>query len=447
MRETQEQTESEKRSAETDRRYEQAKEILPGGTQLLSKRAEMYAPEQWPAYYSEADGVRVTDLDGNVYVDMSIMGVGSCVLGYGDDGVDAAARRAIDEGVMSTLNTPYEVDLAETLLDMHDWADMVRYGRPGGETMAMAVRLARASTESETVAFCGYHGWHDWYLAANLETEENLEDHLLPGLDPAGVPQSLEGTSKPFAYNHLEELESIAASNDLGAVVLEPIRYKTPDDGFLEGVQEIAEREGAPLIVDEITAGFRECPAGYHQMLPIEPDVVVYGKAIGNGYPMAAVVGKEHVMDHAQESFISSTFWTERIGPAAALATIEKFRNENVDDHLVAIGERITEGWTDLAADHGLAIKTKGLKPLTTFELKAGEAQAATTLFTQEMLKRGYLAGNSVYVSYAHTPEIVDKYLEAVDEVFDIVADAIESDSVHNQLEGPVAHSKFERLN
>ncbi|NEU58114.1 aminotransferase class III-fold pyridoxal phosphate-dependent enzyme [Halorussus sp. MSC15.2] len=435
------------RREKTHERYERAKELIPGGTQLLSKRAEMMAPDQWPAYYSEAEGARVTDLDGNEYVDMSFMGIGACVLGYGDEDVDASARRAIDEGVMATLNCPQEVELAEELVKMHPWADMVRFGRPGGEAMAMAVRLARAYSGEETVAFCGYHGWHDWYLAANLETDENLEGHLLPGLDPNGVPESLEGTSKPFHYNEIEELVRIARENDLGAIVMEPIRNEEPRDGFLERVREIADEEDAPLVVDEITSGFRATPGGYHAALDLDPDVAVYGKAMGNGYPIAAVVGRERVMDEAEESFLSSTYWTERVGPSAALATLRKFRSENVHDHLVSIGEQVTSGWEDLAEDHGVEIATKGLAPLTKFVVKHDEGQAAKTLFTQEMLDRGYLAGNAIYTSYAHTEPMVEAYLDAADDAFASVATALEEGSVRERLNGPVAHTKFERLN
>ncbi|MEY7849461.1 aminotransferase class III-fold pyridoxal phosphate-dependent enzyme [Natrarchaeobius sp. A-rgal3] len=407
----------------------------------------MFAPDQWPAYYSSANGVKVTDLDGNEYVDMSHMGVGSCILGYGDADVDEAASTALEHGVMSTLNPPEEVELAERLIAMHDWADMVRLGRPGGEAVAMAIRLARAYTGNETVAFCGYHGWHDWYLAANLDTETNLEEHLLPGLDPSGVPNSLEGTSKPFRYNDIEELERIACQNDLAAVIMEPIRSEQPEDDFFDRIQALTARTDVPLIIDEITAGFRVRAGGYHERIGAEPDIAVYGKAIGNGYPISAVVGKEHVMDEAQESFISSTFWTERIGPSAALTTIEKFSREGVGDHLVTIGNMITQGWEDLAEDHGLPIETKGIKPLTAFEIEHDDAQAAKTLFAQEMLDYGYLAGNSVYTSYAHTAPVVERYLEAVDQVFDLIAEALKTESVYDSLDGPVAHTKFERLN
>lgn len=430
--------------------WEVAKELIPGGSQLLSKRAEMFAPDQWPAYYDEADGVSVTGLDGTEYTDMSIMGVGSCILGYGDDDVDERVHDVVDKGSMTTLNAPEEVELAERLIDIHPWADMVRYGRPGGETMTIAVRLARAATGNSTVAFCGYHGWHDWYLAANLETEEHLEDHLLPGLEPAGVPDELEGTAKPFNYNDIEELERIVEENDLGAIILEPIRYKPPEDNFVERVAELSNEHGIPLIVDEITAGFRLRTGGAYEDFDITPDVVVYGKAMANGYPMGAVIGKEWVMDQAQESFVSSTFWTERIGPSAALETIDKIDRENVPAHLDRIGREIMDGWERLAADHGLhlKIKTREMPPLATFSFKHGDqSQPASTLFTQEMLDHGFLAGNSVYVSYSHSDRHVDEYLDAVDQVFGTIASHVEDDSVENALDGPVAHTKFERLN
>lgn len=438
---------SREQATETLAHYEQAKQVIPGATQLLSKRAELFAPDQWPAYYSEAEGATVIDMDSNEYVDMSYMGIGSCVLGYGDASVDNAARGAIDSGVMSTLNPPEEVELAEVLINMHDWADMVRFGRPGGEAVSIAVRLARAYSGDETVAFCGYHGWHDWYLAANLDSESNLDDHLLPGLSPKGVPKSLEGTSLPFHYNEVEELEQIASENDLGAIVMEPIRNDQPEPNFFDRVREIADEQDAPLIIDEITAGFRENIGGYHQNINVRPDVAVYGKALGNGYPISAVVGREHVMDQAQESFVSSTFWTERIGPSAALATIEKYRSENVHEHLVEIGRSVMNGWEAAAEKHEIQLQTSGIAPLPHFSIQHDEAQAAKTLFVQEMLSEGYLATDSLYASYAHTPEMISGYLDAVDGVFKTIRTALDAGDVRQQLNGPVAHTKFERLN
>ena len=316
--------------------YTRAKARIPGGTQLLSKRPEMFLPEQWPSYYSRARGVEVWDLDGNKYIDMSHNGVGACILGAADPDVDGAVKTAIDAGSMSTLNAPEEVDLAELLCQLHPWAEMVRYARSGGEAMAVAVRIARARTGLERVAFCGYHGWHDWYLAANLADEKALDGHLLPGLEPAGVPRGLRGTALPFRYNHIEELEEIVSRfrHELAAIIMEPIRDQDPAPGFLEKVREISTEIGAVLIFDEITAGFRLTTGGAHLRYSTEPDIAVFGKGISNGYPMAAIIGRANIMEAAQNTFISSTYWTERIGPVAALATIRKHRRCDVSQTL-----------------------------------------------------------------------------------------------------------------
>ncbi|MGZ7068533.1 MAG: aminotransferase class III-fold pyridoxal phosphate-dependent enzyme [Methanobacterium sp.] len=310
--------------------WNKAKEILPGGSQLLSKRSEMFLPDLWPSYYKKAKGVEIWDLDDNKYIDMSIMGVGTCILGYADDDVNNAVKRAVDNGSMSTLNCYEEVELAEILLNLHPWAEMVRYARTGGESMAIAIRIARAYSNKDKIAFCGYHGWHDWYLSANLENEKNLNGQLLPGLKPLGVPSNLSGNTIPFNYNKIEELEEIINNNDIGVIVVEPIRHDHPKKGFLESIREIADDIGAVLIFDEITSGFRMNIGGIHELYNVNPDIVVYGKALSNGYPMAAIIGKHDVMNASQDSFISSTYWTERIGPTASIATINKMKEKNM---------------------------------------------------------------------------------------------------------------------
>lgn len=280
--------------------WNRAKQIIPGGSQLLSKRSEMFLPEQWPSYYKKAKGVEIWDLDSNHYIDMSIMGVGACILGYADDEVNKAVKKAIDDGSMATLNSPEEVELAELLLNLHSWADMVRYTKTGGEAMAVAIRIARAYTKKDKIAFCGYHGWQDWYLSANLAESTALDGQLLPGLEPAGVPRGLKGTAIPFNYNEIEELEEIAKNNDIGTIVVEPIRHHEPKNNFLDNVRRIADEINAVLIFDEITSGWRMRVGGIYELYKVYPDIVVYGKAISNGFPMAAVVGKGEIMDIAQ---------------------------------------------------------------------------------------------------------------------------------------------------
>ncbi len=426
--------------------WNKAKKLFPGGTQLLSKRAEMFLPGGWPAYYKKAKGVTIWDLDGNKYVDMSIMGVGACTLGYADGDVNKAVKQVIDLGSMSTLNCYEEIDLAELLLKRHPWADSVRYARTGGEAMAIAVRIARAYTKKDKIAFCGYHGWHDWYLSSNLADDANLDGHLLEGLAPKGVPRGLINTTFPFEYNNIKQLEKIVEDEEIGVIVMEPMRHQEPKDNFLQNVQEIAKRVGAVFIIDEISSGWRMNVGGLHLKLNIEPDIAVFAKAMSNGYPMAAIIGKESVMDIAQESFISSTYWTGRVGPTAALATINKMEREDVPQHLKKIGKTIGEGIKKRGEDHGLDIEILPPKPLVTFTFNYENSLEIKTLFTQEMLKRGFLASQSVYVSYSHTEDHVEKYLENVDVVFGIIKKSIDQNNVVSNLEGPVAHSGFQRL-
>ncbi len=428
--------------------YRKARTMIPGGTQLLSKRPEMHLPGQWPSYYSRAKGAEVWDLDGKRYLDMGMNGIGACVLGMADPDVDGAVKKAIDAGTASCLNCPEEVELAELLCELHPWASMVRYARGGGEAMAMAARIVRAHTGRETIAFCGYHGWHDWYLSANLADDGALDGHLLPGLEPKGVPRGLKGTMLPFKYNAIEELEAIVKSHGprLAAIVMEPLRDQGPRDGFLERVREIATETGAVLVFDEVTSGFRLACGGAHLTLGVEPDMAVFAKGMGNGYPIAAVLGRSAVMESVQTTFISSTSWTERIGPTAAIATIRKFRDRSVQKHLIRMGMRIQEGWTAAAAECNLPLHVSGIAPLGHFSIPSAFGEAPRTLFTQLMLEKGFLALNKFYAMYAHTDEHVDEYFRAVRAVFPVIAKAINDGSVETMLAGPVAHTGFKRL-
>lgn len=426
--------------------WNRAKKIIPGGTQLFSKRSELFLPDGWPSYFKKAKGIKVWDMDGNEFLDFTTMGIGCCILGYADKDVNEAVKKVIDKGNMATLNSPEEIELAELLLEMHPWAGMVRFARTGGEAMAIAVRIARAYTKKDKIAFCGYHGWHDWYLSANLGNDENLDGHLLAGLKPSGVPRCLKDTAFPFNYNRIEELEDIVSKNDIGVIVMEPVRNYYPENNFLEKVREISNKIKAVLIFDEITTGFRMTVGGIHKIFNIVPDIVVYGKAISNGFPMAAIIGKKEIMDFAQESFISSTYWTERIGPVAAITTIKKIKKEDVPSHLIRIGELISKGWKEIADSFNLNIRIMGIPPLTTFIFEHKDTQALQTLFTQEMLKRGYLAGKSVYVSFSHRERDVKEYLKNVEEVFKIIKRAIENNKIYSLLKGPVAESGFKRL-
>jgi glutamate-1-semialdehyde 2,1-aminomutase len=428
--------------------YRLARKRIPGGTQLLSKRPEMLLPEQWPTYYSRASGSKVWDLDDNQYIDMSYSGIGSCILGYADPDVNAAVHAAIESGSMSTLNCAEEMELADLLCEIHPWAEMVRYARCGGEAMAIAVRIARAHARRDKVAFCGYHGWHDWYLAANIGSDDALEGHLLPGLAPNGVPRQLAGTAFPFHYNRIDELKAIvqAHGKELAAIVMEPIRNQDPQDDFLQKVCEIANQNGSVLIFDEVTSAWRLNSGGAHLLYNVLPDIAVFAKAISNGYPMAAIIGTGEVMQAAQESFISSTYWTERTGSAAALATIRKHQSCDVSARLLSTGKKIQDAWKSASERTGLALSISGIPPLSHFSLQVKDAQAVRTLFTQLMLERGFLASNAFYATYAQSDEDINKYSAAVMETFGDLIRAIDSGTVMKLLKGPIAHVGFSRL-
>ena len=427
--------------------WKRAKRVIPGGNMLLSKRAEMFLPDQWPTYFSKAKGCEIWDLDDNKFIDMSIMGIGTNTLGYGCIEVDESVRKTIDEGNMSTFNCPEEVYLAEKLIELHPWAQMARFARSGGEANAIAIRIARAASGKDNVAICGYHGWHDWYLSANLGDDKNLAGHLLPGLEPNGVPKSLRGTVYPFKYNNYSELETLVNERDIGVIKMEVMRNEAPKDNFLQKIRALASERGIVLIFDECTSGFRETFGGLHKKFNVEPDMAMFGKALGNGYAITATIGKREVMEAAQSSFISSTFWTERIGPTAALATLNVMENNKSWDTVTEIGLNIRKGWQKLAEKNSLEIEHWGLPALTGFSFKSKNALEYKTLITQEMLGKGYLAGNSVYACTAHTPDVVEGFLTELDPIFSLIKECEDGRDVMSLLKGPVSHADFKRLN
>jgi len=424
--------------------YRHAKGMIPGGTQLLSKRPEMFAPDVWPSYYSKAKGCRVWDLDGREFIDMSIMAVGACILGYADDEIDDAVVAAIRNGVNSSLNCPEEVELAEALIELHPWAGMVRYARSGGEAMGMAVRIARAHTRRDVVLFSGYHGWNDWYLAANLGESDGLDGQLMPGLQPNGVPRGLTGTAIPFHFNDIDSLRDKIKGKEqqIAAIVIEPARGEEAPQDYLRKLREIAGEIGAVLVFDEITSGYRMCAGGIHRRYGINPDIAVFAKSMANGYAMAAVLGSEQVMQSAQTTFISSTNWTDRVGPVAALATLHKYRRERAEEHLIALGNQTKQIWTAAAAKAGLSISVSGLPTLAAFGFQHAQAVALNTRFTVEMLARGFLGFRQFKASLAHGPAEMAAYAQACDEVFALLAALPE----HALLDTPPHHAGFQRL-
>ncbi|MBT5400616.1 aminotransferase class III-fold pyridoxal phosphate-dependent enzyme [bacterium] len=428
--------------------YKKAKKIIPGGTQLLSKRPEMFLPNLWPSYYNKSKGCEVWDLDGKHYYDIGIMGIGTCVLGYANDAVNDAVKNSIDNGSMSTLNAPEEVELAEKMLEIHTWAGHVRFAKTGGEAVTIALRIARAHTQKTKIAFCGYHGWHDWYLSANLNDDDGLGSQLLPGLSTDGIPKELKNTAFPFNYGNYEKFDEIIGNfgDELGVVIMEVQRYKSLDIDFLKHIRKITTDLGIVLIFDEISSGFRVNIGGMHLLHGVNPDMAVFGKALGNGFPISAILGNETVMSSAQNTFISSSYWTERTGYVAALKTLEFYEEKNVIQIISKTGMYIRKGLSDIFDKTKLNISVSGgLDSVVAMDIQEENPLLLKTIFIQEMLDRGFLASNLIYVSFAHTHDIIDKYLENALEVFQLIAS--HKDNLKVLLKSEICHSGFQRLN
>jgi len=428
--------------------WKRASAIILGGNSLLSKNPNLFLPTKWPTYFSKSKGCKVWDLDNKVYTDMSLMGVGTNILGYCNNEVDGAVKKAVYKGNLSTLNCPEEVFLAEKLLSMHPWAGKVKFARSGGEANAMAIRIARSASGKEKVAFCGYHGWHDWYLAANLKNRNSLSKHLMPGLDPLGVPSNLKNTSFGFEYNNIEQLKRLVNKENIGVIKMEVSRSTQPNVKFLKEVRNLATKKNIVLIFDECTSGFRQCFGGLHKLINVNPDMAIFGKALGNGYAITAIIGKESIMDSAKKSFISSTFWTDRIGPTAAIKTLEVMEREKSWRKITYLGNKVFLIWKKLSKKYNLKIDINGLPSLAKFRFKNKKAQAYKTFITQEMLRNKFLASDGVYLSTAHNEKIIKKYSNHLDEIFFKISECEkENQSIEKMLKYPISHTSFGRLN
>ena len=425
-----------------------ASKIIPGISQLFGKKPELYLPGgKWPTYYSKAKGINVWGLDKKKYLDFTMVGIGTSVLGYSDPTITKAAIKAIKASPMATLNAPEDVELAELLLKIHPWADSVRYCRAGGETMSIAVRLARAYTNKDKVLFCGYHGWHDWYLSANLKSKKNLNSHLLPGLEPTGVPRGLRNTMIPFKFNDFDELKRVnKIAKNCAAIILEPCRETTPSLEYLKELRKIATQNKCVLIFDEITSGWRTGTSGIHMELGVYPDIAVFGKTIANGYAMGTIIGKKKIIENVQKTFVSSVFWTERVGPTCAVAFIKKHKKLDLGKILIKKGLKIKQIWREAARYSDLEIKISGIDPLASFKLNLKDWRVGITYFIQEMLKKNILASDRCYSNYMHDTKSMKKYEVACFEVFNKIAILEKKNKLRKSLDGPPKQMDFGRL-
>ena len=424
-----------------------AKKILPGGNQLLSKRAEMFAPNIWPSYFTKAKGCEIWDLEKKKYFDFAGMGVTACTLGYADNFVNKKVKAAIDKASLTTLNSLDEIKLAENLVKIHKWAKMAKFCKSGGEACLVAIRLARSISKKQNIAFCGYHGWHDWYLSANLENNKNLDGQLLPGLKTLGVNKSYTNSMFPFFYNDIDSLKKLLVKkNDIGIIIMEPMRFTKPKKKFLKKIKSIAKKKGLILIFDEITSGFHDNFGGLHLKLGVSPDLAIFGKALGNGFPISAIIGKKEIMQKANETFISSTMWTEQIGFVAANATLEKLKKNNINKKNIKIGKKIKKIWRNAAIKNNLNITIGGIDTLPSFKFNYSNQEIISTFVTREMLKFGILANNAPSVTAAYTDNILKIYKNAIENVFCDISNYINNNKKIPLLKRDIRLSNFGRL-
>ncbi|MDB2382133.1 aminotransferase class III-fold pyridoxal phosphate-dependent enzyme [Candidatus Pelagibacter bacterium] len=396
--------------------YKYAKLIIPGGTTLFSKRSEIHLPNKWPAYFSKSKNINVWDLNGVKYLDM-FCAVGTSILGYSNDKVNNSVQNNIIKGNLTTLNCPEEVLLAEQIIKHHTWASMAKFTRGGGEANAVAIRIARSCTKNKNVAFCGYHGWHDWYLSSNINSKNNLDQHLMSGLNYDGIPENLKNTSFPFPYNNFEYLFKLVKKKNIGIIKMEVMRNIEPQNNYLQKIRKLCNEKKIILIFDECTSGYRENMGGIHLRFKVNPDIAIFGKALGSGYAINAIIGKRKIMQKAENTFISSTFWGERIGYTAALSTIREFKRLNVFKKIEGNGKLIKSVWLDVSKKYNVKIKIMGTNAIPSFEFNNNHAERKTFL-TQEMLNNKILATNMVYITIFHNKRNIRKYIKILDKVF-----------------------------
>jgi glutamate-1-semialdehyde aminotransferase len=428
--------------------YKKASKIIPGGSQLLSKKPEIFLPDFWPSYYNLAKGCKIVAIDKNTYFDFTNCSVGMCPLGYANNYVNSEVKKIISKGNISTLNSIYEYKFAKLILKLHPWFHMARFTKSGGEAMSVAIRIARAYSNKNKILFCGYHGWHDWYLSANLSDNKNLNNHLLPEISAKGVPNYLKNSSIPFEFNNVDDFKKKFLNNikDLACVVLEPARANLPSKFFLKTIRSFCTKNNIPLIFDEITIGWRVSNGGFHKTIKEKPDIAVFSKETSNGFPLGVVLGKKSIMIKAQESFISSAYWTENIGFVAGISMIKFFIKNNVSKILVNKGKLIKSIWQGIAKKYNIKINITGLDPLPVFSFDYPKsADAMMTYFTQEMLKEKILAHGSCFLMISHTTSMIKKYKSSFDKTFSKISNILKKDSVNfkDYLEGRVKFAKF----
>lgn len=421
--------------AESDRLLERALKTIPLGSQTFSKSHEQYVRGAMPQFIARGNGCRVEDVDGNGYIDY-VLGLLPIVLGYRDPDVDQAIIAQLQSGITFSLPTALEADVAERLVRLIPCAEKVRFGKNGSDATSAAIRLARAHTGRERVLACGYHGWHDWYIGTTVRR--------------IGIPKAVCELTTTFPYNHAEAVADLltAQPDAYAAVILEPTGATQPAPGFLQRLRELTERFGVVLVFDEIITGFRINMGGAQAELGVTPDLACFGKAMANGMPISAIVGRDEVMKKMTDIFFSGTFGGEALSLAAAVATIDKLVAQNAIQRMRAYGARLTARINDLVATHGLApvmqLGGSDWWPMWKFIDCPVETNLLHSLLRQEFAANGILAQNAFNLCLAHLdPAIETQTLAAVDSSLGAVAAALNDSDPKSHLRGPMIQPAF----
>ena len=407
-----------------------ALETIPLGSQTFSKSITQYPRGVSPLFVTHGKGSHIWDVDGNEYIDF-VNGLASVTIGYSNEIVNNAVKQQIDNGITFSLPHKLELEVAELLVELVPCAEKVRFGKNGTDVTSASIRLARAYTGREHVAVCGYHGWQDWYIGSTTRS--------------LGVPECVKELTHVFQYNNISSLERLFSDkkNKIAAVIMEPMNVSWPVENYLSQVKKIVHDNGALLIFDENITGCRFSKGGAQELFGVIPDISVFGKGLGNGFPISAIVGKSKIMNVMEDIFFSGTFGGETASLAAAKAVLEMIRDDDVIEHMHNIGEKILTGVEKLLLKH----KANELFEITghpswtiltikdTIDFTSWEIR---TLFLQEMFRRGILISGSHNISYSHNEEDVDKLLSVYNEVFPLIVNATSKKTLFDLLEAEV---------
>ncbi|MFQ5596593.1 MAG: aminotransferase class III-fold pyridoxal phosphate-dependent enzyme [Nitrospiria bacterium] len=417
---------------ETMKHHQTVTQIIPGASQTFSKSSLQFSKGAAPLYVKAGEGAWLYDLDGNRYIDFT-MGLGACILGYAFEPIVAAAVEQLHLGCSYTLPHRLEYELSKMLCEIIPCAEMVRLGKNGSDVTSAAIRVARAYTGRDKVACCGYHGWQDWYIASTTRNE--------------GIPPDIRPLTLCFSYNRIDTLEQLFLEHpgEIACVIMEPVSLETPEGAFLEKVKALAHQHGAVLIYDEVVTGFRFSLGGSQTYFGVIPDLACFGKAMGNGLPISALVGKKEIMERFDEVFFSTTFGGETASIASAIATIKYIQEQSVTDTLWTRGEMLKTGISNLidAKEMHHTFSIEGYPVRSFLNIKEEDTLKVKTLFQQECVRRGILFTGAHNLALPHDASMIEMTLSVYEEVFDIIRYAIAYRMIDDLIQGETLQPVF----